>query len=284
MLTILLPLYNDWVSLNKLFRKNFFLKNKKKFDVVVINDNSYRKKNIVYQNLKNFNKVIILNLKNNLGSQRAIIVGLSYLYKIGLKKVIVMDSDGEDNPVVIKKILDISKKNSGKIIVVSRSKRNEIFFFKFLYYIHIYVLFFISGKIIKFGNFSLLSKKHLRELINSDCSWLAYSSAVVQKFRKNILHIYAPKEKRYAGNSNMNLFNLFYHCLRVHSVFKNNAIFNLTFYNFVIYFFFSNSFFVFFLMLSIIYISTLNIIFYLSKSKMPKNYLKEIKNIEVIKK
>jgi len=50
-----------------------------------------------------------LNLKNNLGSQRAIIAGLSYL-KIGLKKVIVMDSDGKDNPVVIKKMLDISKK------------------------------------------------------------------------------------------------------------------------------------------------------------------------------
>jgi len=81
--TILLPLYNDWISLNKLLGKNFFLKNKKKFNVIIINDNSYIKKKFI-KNLKNFNKVIIINLKNNLGSQRAIIIGLSYLKKINL--------------------------------------------------------------------------------------------------------------------------------------------------------------------------------------------------------
>jgi len=194
-----------------------------------------------------------------------------------------MDSDGEDNPILIKKILNISNKNPEKIIVVDRSKRKENFFLRILYYIHVYFLFFTTGKIIRFGNFSLLNKNHILKLINTHHSWLAYSSTIVQKFKKKILHIYAPKEKRYAGNSNMNYFNLFYHSLRIHSVLKNNAIFNLTFYNLVI-FFFSKSFFIFFFILSIIYISILNIIFYLSKFKMPKNYLKEIKNIEVIKK
>ena len=282
-ITILLPLYNDWISLNKLLGKNFFFKNKKKFNIIIINDNSYiKKKSIEY--LKNFNKVIIINLKSNLGSQRAIIVGLSYLKKVNTKKVIIMDSDGEDNPALISKILNMSNKNPEKIIVVNRSKRKENFLLRILYFIHVYFLFFTTGKTIRFGNFSLLNKNHILELINTHHSWLAYPSAVVQKFKKNILHIYAPKEKRYTGNSNMNYFNLFIHCLRMHSVFKNNAIFNLTFYNFVIYFFFSNNFFVFFFILSIIYISILNIIFYLSKSQMPKNYLKEIKKIDLIRK
>jgi len=42
--TILLPVYNDWISLNKLLGEIFFLKNKKKFNIVIINDNSYIKK------------------------------------------------------------------------------------------------------------------------------------------------------------------------------------------------------------------------------------------------
>jgi len=281
--TILLPLYNDWISLNKLLGKNFFLKNKKKFNVIIINDNSYIKKKFI-KNLKNFNKVIIINLKNNLGSQRAIIIGLSYLKKINSKKVIIMDADGEDNPLLIKKMLNISNKNPEKIIVVDRSKRKEKFYLRILYYIHIYFLFFTTGKVIRFGNFSLLNENHIQKLINTHHIWLAYPSTIIQKFKKNILHIYAPKEKRYAGNSNMNYFQLFYHCLRIHSVLKNNAIFNLTFYNFVIFIFFSKNLFIFFLILSITYLCVVNIIFYLSKLEKPIDYLTEIKNIEVIKK
>jgi len=280
--TILLPVYNDWLSLEKLLKKKFFLKSKKKFNILIINDNSYKKKYNL-KNLNTFNKITIVNLKKNLGSQRAITVGLSFLKKINTDKVIIMDSDGEDNPALIQKMLNLSKENSNTVIVVNRSKRIEHFFFRIIYNVHIYFLFFATGKIIKFGNYSLLSKHHIMQLLNSHHSWIAYSSTIAQKFKK-IFYIYAPKEKRYGGKSNMNILNLFYHCLRIHSVLKNNALFNLSFYNFVIFIFFSKSLFTFFLILSVTYLCVVNIIFYLSKLKQPKDYLKEIKNIEVIKK
>ena len=48
----------------------------------------------------------ILNLKNNVGSQKAIFSALLYLCKNNiLNDVIILDSDGEDNPNFIKKIL-----------------------------------------------------------------------------------------------------------------------------------------------------------------------------------
>ena len=57
----------------------------------------------------------ILNLKINLGSQRALAIGLKYLSL--LKKetnIILMDADGEDDPNLLRKIIDSSKKFPNK--------------------------------------------------------------------------------------------------------------------------------------------------------------------------
>ena len=70
----LLPLYNDWKSLQKLLSKiNTQLKKiSLKGSIVVIDDNSSFDPVVSIKKLKNIKKLDVLKLNKNLGSQKAI--------------------------------------------------------------------------------------------------------------------------------------------------------------------------------------------------------------------
>ncbi len=82
----LIPLYNDWRSLNLLLKKiNFEMSKKKQVaEVIILNDASDTINNISKKKLFFLEKIKIINLKTNLGSQKAISIGLKYL--LNLKK------------------------------------------------------------------------------------------------------------------------------------------------------------------------------------------------------
>ena len=83
--TFLIPVFNDWDNLNILLKQI----DKKispfndRFDVVVLNDASTIKNSIKNKNFKKIYLVKVLNLKKNLGSQRALAIGLKYLSDAG---------------------------------------------------------------------------------------------------------------------------------------------------------------------------------------------------------
>ena len=82
---LLIPVFNDWKSLNKLILKlDNTLKFKKKIqnEILIINDNSTNKLVLNFKKLKLIRKIKIISLKNNFGSQKAIAIGLNYLKKI----------------------------------------------------------------------------------------------------------------------------------------------------------------------------------------------------------
>ena len=85
--TIILPVYNDWRSLNVLLKQieKSLVRTKSKFKLLLINDGSTEKMSLKIK--KNFYKNIeILHLKKNIGSQKAIATGLKYLFKNEKKK------------------------------------------------------------------------------------------------------------------------------------------------------------------------------------------------------
>ena len=130
----LLPLYNDWESLTLLLTKiNEEIKSKNKIaDILVINDCS-TVLTPTFFSLSNINKINILNLKSNLGSQKAISVGLKYLKKKDDEMIItILDSDGEDDVSKIPHMLSEAEKNPKKVIVSTRTKRQENFIFKMI--------------------------------------------------------------------------------------------------------------------------------------------------------
>ena len=224
----LIPVYNDWKSLNILLGQidselSIF---EHEFSVVIVNDCSADKPNIENQKLKKIKSIKIINLNKNLGSQRAIAIGLKYLSVLHeKKKIIIMDADGEDNPLVLKKIINLAIKFPKKIITVNRTKRNEKLIYRLLYEIHYLLTFLTTGKKVRFGNFSLINPENLNKLFATGDLWAAYSSTIVKNFREEEIEpILAERKKRYTDNSKMNLFQLIFHSLRIISVFRRRLI------------------------------------------------------------
>ena len=283
---ILIPIYNDWNSLNILLKKIKDLKIfKKKTTIIIVNDFSKEKIHIKSFFFKKILNIKIINLKKNIGSQRCIAVGLSYIKKNYLNSnVIIMDGDGEDNPSLIKKLLNFSKKKQNKVIVVNRTIRTENIFIKILYEINFINFFLLTHKFIRFGNFSLLKSTALNKIKNEKDLWLSYPSTIISIFN-NIKMIFAKKEMRYTGESKMSYFNLFTHVLRILCGLRKKIFFVSTFYIIFLILLYVNTNKVFLLIL-ILYLILLNIILFIAQpiflKGIPSNYLNLINNIKII--
>ena len=218
---ILIPVYNDWKSLNKLLIEiDKCLKDDSSFttQILVINDLSTEKCNLSNKNFSSIKKIEIINLNKNLGSQKSIAVGLNYLKKTKDNFFItVMDGDGEDNPYEIKKMLNKAVKYENFVITSNRKKRRESMLVVLLYRIHLIISFIFTFKWISFGNFTTFSSKNLVKLLSNNSSWYAHSSSVLKNCR--IKRLYAKREKRYFDKSKLNMFALMEHSLRVNAVF-----------------------------------------------------------------
>ena len=76
-----------------------------------------------------------------------------------------MDSDGQDDPEILNKIIEINKKSPDEIITINRTQRNEQMWFKILYELHYFTLILFSGQKIRYGNYSLISSDKLKKLL-----------------------------------------------------------------------------------------------------------------------
>jgi polyisoprenyl-phosphate glycosyltransferase len=222
---LLIPVFNDWKSLNKLILKlDNTLKFKKKIqnEILIINDNSTNKLVLNFKKLKLIRKIKIISLKNNFGSQKAIAIGLNYLKKIkGNFYITVMDGDGEDGPNQVKTMLQIAISNPSYVITSNRKKREEALIIVFLYKLHLLITYLFTLKWITFGNFTTFNKKNLNDLFKDNSSWYAHSSSILKNCK--IKRLYFKREKRYFGKSKLGLSALIEHSLRVNSVFYKNT-------------------------------------------------------------
>lgn len=116
------------------------------FDIIYVNDgsidNTVQKINNLTCSAKNVN-IILLNLHFNVGHQLAIYKGLLYVYDLKYDNILVMDSDGENDPRAILDILDHSECD---IVQVIRGKRSESFSFKLCYSIYKLLFYILIGK------------------------------------------------------------------------------------------------------------------------------------------
>lgn len=220
---IVLPTYNDWKSLEKVLEiLNLRLKNlKKDIYILIINDCS-KEKFKKTKNFKNFKKIIVLNLKKNLGSQKAIYVGLKYLQKKikDYNNVIIsiLDSDGEDDPKALKKLIQITERKKDFFIFASRKGRTENRFLKILNKARLYITLILTGKFINFGNFSSFPSSLLKRITLNDDIFLAFSSGVAKNYSKLFLYN-VKKNKRFYDTSKVNIKFLIIHSIKIISVF-----------------------------------------------------------------
>ena len=212
----LAPVYNDWESFAILIHEIQLLQQRLddyNFYVVVVNDGSTEDipEDFDYKQIS----VTILNLKINIGHQRAIAVGLQYIYNevSDYDLVVVMDSDGEDKPHDIEALINKAVlEKERKIIFAQRKKRQESTFFKIGYFFYKYLFYFLTGQKISFGNFSIIPKKLLSKVIHQNNIWNHYSGGIIQSkipYDKVLLD----RGKRYKGVSKMNFNSLIIHGL-----------------------------------------------------------------------
>ena len=224
---ILIPVYNDWRSLNRLISEiDAKIKELNVFrnEILIINDCSTKKIDIKRKKLKHIKQINLLTLEKNCGSQKAIALGLLYLkQKKNNFYITVMDSDGEDQPKEIIGMVRMAEKFKEFVITSNRKKRKESFYIRFLYSIHLMMTFLFTFKWMSFGNFTTFHSKNLEKILEKNDSWLAHSSAVIKNC--NIKRVFAKRGKRYFDKSKLSLFNLIEHSLRVNAVFLNRIIF-----------------------------------------------------------
>lgn len=271
---ILIPVYNDWKSLNKLLKDiDSTLANSQSLptEILIVNDCSSMRIDVSKNNLKFIKKINILNLKENLGSQKSIAIGLNYLNKLSDEFLItVMDSDGEDNPYEIEKMLKKAENNQDYVITSNRKKREESFLIVFFYKIHLIISFLFSFYWVSFGNFTSFNSKNLKKILSNNSSWYAHSSSVLKNCK--IKRTFARREKRYFDKSKLGLTSLMEHSLRINTVFSNRIFYTSLFYSTFIFLFLPSKISIFLIILIILY----NLILLAIKKKHYKKNIYEV--------
>ena len=231
----IIPVYNDEESFLNLFKEIQSTNSHYDNNFLIINDCSSQK----FDKLPEGKKITEIILEKNSGSQKAITIGLNYIFdkKIDFDYLIVMDSDGEDKPTDIKKLIEeTNKKNNNTIMFASRRKRFESFTFKFLYFVYKILFKVLTGKNLNFGNYSCVPKNNLEDLIKVSSIDFHYSAAIV-KSKLKYDTILCDKGNRYCGKSNMSYLGLFFHAIKSLSIFYKTIFFRFLFLFFVSNFF-----------------------------------------------
>ena len=228
---ILIPVFNDWESLIKLLKEiNESIKgyNSVHFECLVVNDAStINQPNLVKPN--NIKSLQILNMKKNKGHARCNAFGIRYVFKNKeFNNLILMDGDGEDRPIEIKNLVNEILKNPNNSVVAKRVKRSEGPFFKFLYLMHKVITYVFTGKSIRFGNYSCLTKQDVEKLHSDASLWSSYSGSV-KKNLKHLSEINSIRGSRYFGPSKMSFLKLIIHSFSIISVFKYQVFLRSTF-------------------------------------------------------
>ena len=223
---ILIPVFDDWQSVFKLIDEinELSLSVEKQISIIIVNDASNHDRIDEEKILKNIQSIKILNMKKNQGHARCIATGLKYIFeKEDFDFVIPMDGDGEDRPEEIKEFLNKIKDSNDKPIVGERIKRSEGLMFQICYKFHKLITTSFTGKSIKFGNFTCLSKSTVEKMINDKATWNSFSGALT-KVENNLVSIPSTRGNRYFGPSKMSFYNLLKHSLSIISVFKKTVL------------------------------------------------------------
>ena len=223
---ILIPVYNDWQSVTELLDNidHNLSGLDHEFTVIIVNDASNHDRKEEDKTFEKIQSIKILNMRVNQGHARCIATGLKYIYqKEDFDYVIPMDGDGEDRPEEIKELIKQIQNSNGKPIVGKRVKRSEGLFFKICYELHKLITLTFTGKSIKFGNFTCLSKKTVEKLINEKATWNSFSGSLT-KIENDLLEVPSIRGDRYFGPSKMSFMNLLNHSLSIISVFKKTVL------------------------------------------------------------
>jgi glycosyltransferase involved in cell wall biosynthesis len=225
-LHILIPVYDDWEVLALLLRRldDALAAQDLEADLLVVDDGSSRaaEEALAPPPLQAIAALRVLELKRNLGHQRAIAVGMCFVEKnLEPRPLLVMDGDGEDDPGDIAALLAAYRREEGrKVIFAARQRRSESFAFQLFYRLFQLFHLLLTGRGIRVGNFSLVPPRALERLVVSAEIYSHYAAAVTNT-RVPYSLVPTARAKRIAGRSSMNFTSLVVHGLSALSLYSH---------------------------------------------------------------
>jgi polyisoprenyl-phosphate glycosyltransferase len=225
-LVILTPVYEDTESFYQLAQKieNIY---QDQATLVAVEDGSLHHV-IDVKHCPTLISVHVLRLKRNVGHQKAISIGLSYLeHKLSdSTKVVVMDSDGEDRPETISELTKSLEQEKVDIAVSVRKSRVESLKFKLFYQVYRLLFKLLTGHNIHFGNFMALKLSAIKRLLTyTELSTHLAGTVILSKCHLQSVPI--DRGQRYAGHSKMNFAGLVLHGLRALMIFADFVLVRL---------------------------------------------------------
>jgi len=221
---VLMPLYNDWESVRALLPQldAALASSQIKARLLIVDDGSSEPcpSGLVAAPLSAIGQVDLLQLRRNLGHQRAIAIGLAHAaQEIACEAVVVMDSDGEDLPADVPRLIQAMRDQARPTVVFAqRTRRSEDWLFKLFYWGYRMLHLVLTGIRVRVGNFSALPAQLLQKLVVSSELWNHFAAAIF-RLRLPFAEIATRRGKRLAGRSRMNFVALVTHGLSALSVF-----------------------------------------------------------------
>ena len=213
---VCIPVYNDWESVQLLLAQFEQLVNETGLglSVLLVDDASSQKPQLSLAAETRL-RVDILELRRNVGHQRAITLGLTHLYQTRqASAVVVMDADGEDR---VEDIAALHRRfeelGRARAVFAARRRRTEGLTFQLGYRAYQGLHWCLTGERVEVGNFSILPWEYLTTLVVVSEMWSHYAAAVrVSKLPTEQLPL--DRGYRLRGQSKMNLVSLVTHGLR----------------------------------------------------------------------
>ncbi|NBX31058.1 glycosyltransferase [bacterium] len=165
--------------------------------------------------------VEVLRLRRNLGHQRAIAIGLSFIAaETDADYAVVMDGDGEDCPSSLPELLAAAEAAPHAAVFAERLKRHDGAGFMLGYRVFRLLHKLFVGRDVKVGNFSVLPRPVLERVVGVSEIWNHYAAGVFHA-RIPVVQVPIARGRRLAGESKMNLPSLVMHGICALSVWSD---------------------------------------------------------------
>ena len=221
---VVMPIYEDQEASTRLFRELSAAYGERAY-IVAVDDGSINQPVHIEALQSAGLQGVVIQLKRNVGHQRAIAIGLNYVaeHLPGIPCTVVMDSDGEDTPQSIRELVEPLNSSNVDVIVAQRKSRVESFRFKAFYIVYKCLFQFLTGRKISFGNFMALKPAAVKRLAAMQELWMHVAGCVLtSKLRIQTSPI--DRGPRYAGKSKMNFVGLALHGFRALMVFAEDVL------------------------------------------------------------
>jgi len=223
-IVVVTPVFEDRVASSWLFQELGATLGERLF-VVAVDDGSVREP-VEFAALTAARvQGVVIRLRRNVGHQRAIATGLAFVadQMPEARRVVVMDSDGEDLPSSISTLLAGLDDPTVDVVVAQRKSRVESLRFKALYVLYKWLFRLLTGRKIGFGNFMAMNYNGLRRLASmGELGTHVAGTVLLSRLRWKPCPL--DRGPRYAGHSMMSFVGLVLHGFRGLMIFAEDVL------------------------------------------------------------